>query len=88
MTTRRKFIQQSILAGSAIYVSGLTGFAQDKSYRTKDISGFAKKGGVIEFVMDANKIRFEVNIATAEGKGMKISSQLLQLAKEVYKNKQ
>jgi hypothetical protein len=53
-----------------------------------DIPDFAKKGGVIEFVMEANKIRFEVNIASAEKKGMKISSQLLQLAKEVYKNRQ
>lgn len=52
-----------------------------------DISGFAKNGGVIEFVMEVNKIRFEVNIVSAERKKLKISSQLLQLAKEVHKNR-
>jgi hypothetical protein len=50
-----------------------------------DIAGFAKKGGVIEFVMEANKIRFDVNNVSAERKGLKISSQLLQLAREVHK---
>jgi hypothetical protein len=50
-----------------------------------DISGFAEKGGVIEFVMEANKIRFDVNNVSAERKGLKISSQLLQLARQVHK---
>jgi hypothetical protein len=52
-----------------------------------DIPAFAKKGGIIEFVMEASKIRFEVNIASADQKKLKISSQLLQLAKEVYKDR-
>jgi hypothetical protein len=50
-----------------------------------DISSFADKGGVIEFVMETNKIRFDVNIASADRKGLKISSQLLQLARETIK---
>jgi hypothetical protein len=53
-----------------------------------DISDFARKGGVIEFVMEGNKIRFEVNIASADRKKLKISSQLLQLAREVHKSRQ
>ncbi|MCX6238027.1 MAG: glycoside hydrolase family protein [Bacteroidia bacterium] len=45
MTTRRTFIQQSILAGSALFASGLKGFAtnQDQKYDEKDISEFAKR---------------------------------------------
>jgi hypothetical protein len=50
-----------------------------------DISGFAEKGGVIEFVMEENKIRFDVNVVSAERKGLKISSQLLQLARKIKK---
>lgn len=50
-----------------------------------DISGFAGKGGVIEFVMEENKIRFDINVVSAERKGLKISSQLLQLARKIYK---
>jgi len=45
MTTRRTFIQQSILAGSALFASGLKDFAanQDRKYDEKDISGFARR---------------------------------------------
>jgi hypothetical protein len=50
-----------------------------------DISGFAQQGGVIEFVMEENKIRFDVNVTSAERKGLKISSQLLQLARTIIK---
>jgi len=50
-----------------------------------DISHFAGAGGVIEFVTENNKIRFDVNTVSAEAKKLKISSQLLQLARKVYK---
>jgi len=45
MTTRRTFIQQSILTGGALLATGLTGFAsvQDQKYDEKDISDFAKR---------------------------------------------
>ncbi|MFA5328273.1 MAG: glycoside hydrolase family protein [Prolixibacteraceae bacterium] len=45
MTTRRKFIQNSLLAGSALFGSGISGFAsaQEQKYYRKDISGFAKR---------------------------------------------
>ncbi len=45
MTTRRRFIQQSILTGSAIFASGISSFAsfQDQKYNQNDISDFAKR---------------------------------------------
>lgn len=50
-----------------------------------DIGNFAGVGGVIEFVTENNKMRFDINMVSAEAKKLKISSQLLQLARKVYK---
>jgi hypothetical protein len=44
---------------------------------------FATMAGIITFSMEADKIRFEVNMEAAERAGLKVSSKLLQLAKVV-----
>ena len=49
---------------------------------------FLEKGGVINFIMEKQKVRFEINAAVADRNGLKIRSQLLKLAKRVIKNKQ
>ena len=46
-------------------------------------SQFVDDGGVFGFVIVDDKIRFEINLALAERKGLKISSKLLSLAKRV-----
>ena len=46
-------------------------------------SGFAARGGAINFFIEANKIRFEVNVAAAAAQQLKISAKLLALAKIV-----
>ena len=51
-----------------------------------DSDGFTKSGGVINFLMEDNKIRFNINLTAAEKSGLKIRSQLLRLAKKVYKD--
>jgi len=38
---------------------------------------------MIQFVVEANKVRFEVNLATAEHAGLTLSSQLLKVARNV-----
>jgi hypothetical protein len=45
MPTRRTFIQQTILAGCALFASGMAGFVsvQGEKYAAKDISDFAKR---------------------------------------------
>src|SRR5207248_294867 len=48
-----------------------------------DIPQFARRGGMVEFVLQGNKVRFQVNLATAEGTGLALSSQLLKLAVSV-----
>lgn len=52
-----------------------------------DVAEFAKKDGMIGFIKDDNKIRFEINLVAAEKEKIKIRSQLLTLAKAVYEKK-
>ena len=48
-----------------------------------DVEGFARQGGTINFYLDQNKVRFEINAQAAKQNGLKISSQLLALGKIV-----
>jgi hypothetical protein len=48
-----------------------------------DTEGFAQAGGMINLVIEKNKIRFEINPAAAARAGLKISSKLLRLAEIV-----
>lgn len=45
-----------------------------------DIDRFCDAGGIIAFVVDNNRIRFEVNMDAAQKRNLKISSKLLSLA--------
>lgn len=47
---------------------------------------FAQEGGMIGFAFDGNKIRFNINLDSAQRAGLKISSKLLLLAKQVIGN--
>jgi len=44
---------------------------------------FVQEGGMIGFLLEENKIRFEVNLEAAERAKLKMSSRLLELAKTV-----
>jgi hypothetical protein len=46
---------------------------------------FCKQGGVINFLLEGEKIRFEININQAEAAGLKVSAQLQKLAKTVLR---
>lgn len=48
-----------------------------------EIDGFIQKGGVINFFLEGEKLRFEVSLNNAEQRGVQISSRLLRLAKIV-----
>lgn len=45
-----------------------------------DTAGFLDHGGIINFVLEGSKVRFEINQEAAERAGIKISSKLLRLA--------
>jgi len=44
---------------------------------------FVQDGGIIGFLLEENKIRFEINLDAAEHAKLKVSSRLLALAKTV-----
>lgn len=45
-----------------------------------DTGGFLDQGGIINFILEKSKVRFEINQEAAERAGIKISSKLLRLA--------
>jgi hypothetical protein len=48
-----------------------------------DTPGFARMGGIINFVLDDNRVRFEINQKSAELAHLKLSARLLTVAKLV-----
>ena len=50
-----------------------------------DVNGFLESGGVINFIMENKKVRFEINIPAAKRAEIEIRSQLLRLAKRIIK---
>lgn len=48
-----------------------------------DIPGFSQRGGMIQFVQEGSKVRFEINLARAEEAGLSLSSELLKVATNV-----
>jgi len=45
-----------------------------------DMEDFGRLGGIINFIIVENKVRFEINLESAQKAGLKISSKLLKLA--------
>ena len=45
---------------------------------------FIARGGMIRFVLDQDKVRFEINLKASDPAGLKFSSRLLLLAKNVF----
>lgn len=48
-------------------------------------AAFADQGGIINFVLQDGKLRFEINMDSAELAGLKVSAQLQKLAKTIRK---
>jgi hypothetical protein len=46
-----------------------------------DMKGFARAGGVVQFVIEEDKVRFMINIDAADRAKLKISSKLLRLSR-------
>lgn len=49
-----------------------------------DIPEFSRRGGIVQFVMENNRVRFEVNLVNAAGAGLTLSSELLKVAVTVH----
>jgi hypothetical protein len=61
----------------------LESLKDSKTLTVSEIEGFAEQGGIINFVSERNKVRFEINPEAARSKGLTISSELLKLARVV-----
>lgn len=48
-----------------------------------DVPDFAERGGAIGFTSRRNRVQLEINLETAEASGLRISSQLIRLARVV-----
>jgi hypothetical protein len=64
-------------------VSILAGLKDASVLTVGETEGFAARGGIINFYIEGNRVRFEINPDAAHRSGLKISSQLLQLGKLV-----
>lgn len=51
-----------------------------------DAAGFIEQGGIIQFIVIENKVRFRINAGAAKSAGLNISSKLLSLAASVTGN--
>lgn len=52
-----------------------------------DEEQFAHRGGMVNFVKDDGKLRFEVNVEAARSNGLKLSAKLMQVARAVKTDK-
>lgn len=53
-----------------------------------NVPKFSQRGGMIQFVVEASKVRFEVNLGSAERVGLTLSSELLKVATTVTRSPQ
>ena len=51
-----------------------------------DMDGFSSRGGMIQLVLEEERVRFEVNLAAATNAGLRLSSELLKVARAVRRD--
>ena len=58
----------------------LAALGQAPVLTVSDIPEFALRGGMIQFVLEGDRVRFEINRASAESSGLTLTSDLLKVA--------
>lgn len=66
----------------------LTSIDRSSVLTVSDMPQFSQRGGMVEFILDGKRVRFEVNLTTAEKAGLTLSSELLKVATAVRRNPQ
>lgn len=61
----------------------LVNLAKAPVLTVSDVPRFAERGGMIQFVLEGNRVRFVVNLGAAQRAGLALSSELLKVAKAV-----
>lgn len=49
-----------------------------------DMDGFAQAGGMIQLLTDEGRIRFDINLESVQQSGLRISSNVLRLARQIH----
>lgn len=71
------FLTATQVAASA---GALSGLRKLPILTVSDAAGFSRAGGIIELYLDGGRIRFAINVDSAERSGLRLSSRLLGLA--------
>ena len=67
-----------------LYLSNILNSIRGKNILTiGDLPDFLKQGGIINFIIEKNKVRFSINLVSAKRANLKIRAKLLRLAKDV-----
>jgi YfiR/HmsC-like len=66
-------------AAANVDLATLVSSSQFPILTVSDSKSFATKGGMIELFTEKNRLRFRINADTAQGAGLRVSSNLLQL---------
>ena len=77
------FVSKSERSRAGEILGGLQGANVLSVGETED---FARQGGVINFTMEGDKVRFEINTGAAQRAGLELSSKLLRLGKPIAVN--
>ena len=64
----------------------LSSLGKNSILTVSDMANFSQIGGMIQFVIQDNRVRFEVNLSAADKAGLTFSSQLLKVASAVKKD--
>ncbi|HKR32509.1 MAG TPA: YfiR family protein [Terriglobales bacterium] len=76
-----------ISSSEEVHLQAILAVLDDEGILTvSDMRDFTQRGGMIQFVLESNKIRFEINLASAESSGLVLSSELLKVASTVRRN--
>ena len=62
----------------------LSGLGEASVLTVSDMERFTERGGMIALRLVGQKVRFDINMDAAERAGLKLSSQLLRLARAIY----
>jgi hypothetical protein len=68
-------------------LEAMAAFTGKRVLTVGDTDKFAQSGGMIIFMPETDKLRFEINVDAAEREGLKISAQLQKLAKSIRRQK-
>lgn len=56
---------------------------RDSTLTVSDMPDFTDRGGMIQFILDSGRVRFEINRDAAQAAGLNLSSELLKVAMNV-----